>query len=100
DPTPQAMPNMVRNDRSLWAHRVRKIWAKMSIKCCMAETNYHSTVCVSGPGHRNNSTDLPRSKGGRPPPRQSKERGCYGLIIWGAWISAMTSLFWEAARRD
>src|ERR1700685_1269597 len=30
EPTPQAMPNMVRNERSLCAHRLRKIWAKMS----------------------------------------------------------------------
>ncbi len=30
DPTPQAMPNMVKNDRSLWAHNVRITWAKMS----------------------------------------------------------------------
>src|SRR5438067_4904153 len=30
DPTPQAMPNMVRNDRSLCAHRLRKICANMS----------------------------------------------------------------------
>src|ERR1700719_1757484 len=30
DPTPHAMPNMVRNERNLCAQRVRKIWAKMS----------------------------------------------------------------------
>src|SRR5882672_9201175 len=30
DPTPQATPNMVRNERSLCAHRVRMICAKMS----------------------------------------------------------------------
>src|SRR3984957_20846963 len=30
EPTPQAMPNMVRNERSLWAQRLRKICAKMS----------------------------------------------------------------------
>src|ERR1022692_181144 len=30
DPTPHAMPNMVRNERSLCAQRVRKICAKMS----------------------------------------------------------------------
>src|SRR5579885_609836 len=30
DPTPQAMPNMVRNERSLWAHSVRKICPRMS----------------------------------------------------------------------
>src|SRR3984893_10149593 len=30
DPTPQAIPNMVRNERSLCAHRLRKICAKMS----------------------------------------------------------------------
>src|SRR5580692_7020138 len=30
DPTPQATPNMVRNERSLCAHSVRKICAKMS----------------------------------------------------------------------
>src|SRR5437660_337958 len=30
DPTPQAMPNMVRKERSLCAHRVRKVWVKMS----------------------------------------------------------------------
>src|ERR1039458_3991172 len=30
DPTPQAMPNMVRNERSLCAHRVRKVWPKIS----------------------------------------------------------------------
>src|SRR5271157_4502870 len=30
DPTPQAIPNMVRNERSLCAHKLRKICAKMS----------------------------------------------------------------------
>src|SRR6267378_2869799 len=30
DPTPQAMPNMVRKERNLCAHRVRKVWPKMS----------------------------------------------------------------------
>ncbi len=30
DPTPQATPNMVRKERSLWAHRVRRICARMS----------------------------------------------------------------------
>src|SRR5882724_1084605 len=30
DPTPQAIPNMVRNERSLCAHRLRKICPKMS----------------------------------------------------------------------
>src|SRR5579863_5070995 len=30
DPTPQAIPNMVRNERSLCAQRLRKICAKMS----------------------------------------------------------------------
>src|SRR5215469_12333176 len=30
DPTPQAMPNMVKKDRSLCAHKVRITWAKMS----------------------------------------------------------------------
>src|SRR5258708_36239211 len=30
DPTPQAMPNMVRNERSLCAHSVRRVWLKMS----------------------------------------------------------------------
>src|SRR5581483_7502328 len=30
EPTPQAMPNMVRNDRSLYAHRLRKICANRS----------------------------------------------------------------------
>src|SRR5271155_1591554 len=30
DPTPQAMPNMVRNERSLCAHRVRNVWPKVS----------------------------------------------------------------------
>src|ERR1700733_11166526 len=30
EPTPQAIPNMVRKDRSLFAHRLRKICAKMS----------------------------------------------------------------------
>jgi len=30
EPTPQAIPNMVRNDRSLWAHNVLRVWAKES----------------------------------------------------------------------
>src|SRR5256885_3129627 len=30
DPTPHAIPNMVRNERSLCAHRLRKICAKVS----------------------------------------------------------------------
>ncbi len=30
EPTPQAMPNMVRNERSLCAHSVRRVWPKMS----------------------------------------------------------------------
>ena len=37
DPTPQAMPNMVRNERSLCAHRLRKICAKMSRTVRMIE---------------------------------------------------------------
>src|SRR5438105_2738306 len=37
DPTPQAMPNMVRNERSLCAHRLRKIWVKMSETVRMIE---------------------------------------------------------------
>src|SRR5437660_9564592 len=35
EPTPQAMPNMVRNERSLCAQKVAKICAKMSITICM-----------------------------------------------------------------
>src|SRR5271170_4157018 len=30
EPTPQAIPNIVRNDRNLCAHRVRKVCAKVS----------------------------------------------------------------------
>src|ERR1700704_4678925 len=30
EPTPQAMPNMVRNERSLWAHRVDRDWRTIS----------------------------------------------------------------------
>src|SRR5919204_1676673 len=30
EPTPQAIPNMVRKERSLCAHRVRSVWAKMA----------------------------------------------------------------------
>ena len=30
DPTPQAMPNMVRNDRSLCAQSVLRVWPKIS----------------------------------------------------------------------
>ena len=30
DPTPQAMPNMVRNERSLCAHKVRNICRRIS----------------------------------------------------------------------
>jgi hypothetical protein len=30
DPTPQAIPNIVRNDRNLWVHKLRMICAKMS----------------------------------------------------------------------
>src|ERR1039458_8375436 len=30
EPTPQAIPNMVRKDRNLCAHKVRKVCAKMS----------------------------------------------------------------------
>src|SRR5205823_3453917 len=30
EPTPQAMPNMVRNERNLCAHRVRRVWPKIS----------------------------------------------------------------------
>src|SRR5258706_16019896 len=40
DPTPQAMPNMVRNERSLCAQRVRKIWAKMSNSIRMGYRHY------------------------------------------------------------
>jgi hypothetical protein len=35
EPTPQAMPNMVRNERSLCAQRVPKICAKTSNTICM-----------------------------------------------------------------
>src|SRR5579859_1375693 len=35
EPTPQAMPNMVRNERSLCAQRLRKICAKMSVTARM-----------------------------------------------------------------
>src|SRR5260370_36094911 len=31
DPTPHAMPNMVRNERNLCAHRLRKICPKISV---------------------------------------------------------------------
>src|SRR5215475_4711002 len=37
DPTPQAIPNMVRNERSLCAHRLRKICPKMSNTVRMGE---------------------------------------------------------------
>src|SRR6185312_17438168 len=30
EPTPHAIPNIVRKDRSLWAHKLRQICAKMS----------------------------------------------------------------------
>src|SRR6266446_3021774 len=30
EPTPQAMPNMVRKDRSLCAHSVRRVWLEIS----------------------------------------------------------------------
>src|SRR5215467_9383109 len=39
EPTPQAMPNMVRNERSLCAHRVRITWAKMSKAILIAALN-------------------------------------------------------------
>src|SRR5882762_6220595 len=39
EPTPQAMPNMVRNERSLWAQRLRRVWAKMS-KRRRTQVNY------------------------------------------------------------
>src|SRR6266700_1416807 len=39
DPTPQAIPNMVRNERSLCAHRLRKICAKMSKTVRIIETH-------------------------------------------------------------
>src|SRR5512140_265168 len=30
DPTPHAIPNMVRNERSLWAQSVRNVWPNIS----------------------------------------------------------------------
>jgi len=30
DPTPQAIPNMVKKERNLCAHNVRKVWPKIS----------------------------------------------------------------------
>ncbi len=40
DPTPQAIPNMVRKDRSLCAHSVRITWAKMSKAILMDAIEY------------------------------------------------------------
>src|ERR1700761_5195075 len=37
DPTPHAMPNMVRKLRSLLATMARKTWLSVSVKFCMAE---------------------------------------------------------------
>src|SRR5579872_3849095 len=40
DPTPQAIPNMVRNERSLCAHKLRKICPKMSKTVRIIEIPY------------------------------------------------------------
>ena len=39
DPTPHAMPNMVRNERNLCAHRLRKICPKMSVTLRITRTS-------------------------------------------------------------
>src|SRR5580698_6087716 len=44
DPTPQATPNMVRNERSLCAHSVRKICAKISRIIRMTTVIVHLTI--------------------------------------------------------
>src|SRR5215472_4939902 len=49
DPTPQAMPNMVRKERSLCAQRLRKIWAKMSDTDRIIETLYILRGLEQGP---------------------------------------------------
>src|ERR1700757_3202817 len=41
DPTPQAIPNIVRNERSLCAHRLRKICAKISKTVRINETTLY-----------------------------------------------------------
>src|SRR5947209_18120172 len=40
EPTPQAMPNMVRKERSLCAHRVRSVCTKISSTIRMATEEY------------------------------------------------------------
>src|SRR6185369_132047 len=42
EPTPQAMPNMVRNERSLCAQSVRRVWPKISNSTRMEE--FHDTA--------------------------------------------------------
>src|SRR6185369_1468756 len=42
DPTPQAIPNMVKNERSLCAQSVRRVWPKISNSTRMEE--FHDTA--------------------------------------------------------
>src|SRR5690348_10406860 len=42
EPTPQAMPNMVRNERSLWAQRARKISPSVSDRVRMRRLSAYS----------------------------------------------------------
>src|SRR5215469_1026834 len=46
DPTPQAIPNMVRKERNLWAQRLRKICAKMSTTTCIIGHSIRSSTAI------------------------------------------------------
>src|SRR5258705_1923902 len=55
DPTPQAIPNIVRNDRSLCAQRVRMVWTKVSssVRMAVPHNESFSWTAGSGKGYRN-----------------------------------------------
>src|SRR5882672_762036 len=50
DPTPQAIPNIVRNERSLCAQSVRNVWMKVSSKVRMAMPQGESIRWTAGMG--------------------------------------------------
>src|SRR5882757_1463750 len=52
DPTPHAIPNMVRNDRSLCAQSVRIVWTKVSSSVRMTIPHKESVCWTAGSGKR------------------------------------------------
>src|ERR1700680_3985650 len=73
EPTPQAMPNIVRNERSLCAQRVRKICAKMSRSIRIIYRYRYCTFDVSGAAFGSKVLMLPAPNPGLPAPIQLRD---------------------------